>query len=273
MEITTTIAVAFAGLLTGAIIPFLHSYFQNHKAKLDEETKQLLERHGKTLEEIKAHQELITKVHGLNPDDIACKDEINQLLEQLRMHTQATRVTVWAFHNGNYFTSGNPQRRLTTVFEAIDHHKTNLSEYDLIKGELLNGFAGILKELLAAAGQNIGGAMIDYGRTAYDPCESCKFDKQCILHPMQRPKYCFLKCEVNNMPVGTKFSRVMRQLGTEIFWGHIMVDDFGSPVGVLTIQYDHEQGLAHNAGLEDPLFICEKTQQIKNSLRNLQNLT
>jgi hypothetical protein len=70
----------------------------------------------------------------------------------LRAHVGATRCTVWAFHNGNYFTSGNPQRRLTTVFEAIDHRKSKLAEYDLIKGELLNGFAGVLKELLMAAG-------------------------------------------------------------------------------------------------------------------------
>jgi hypothetical protein len=51
--------------------------------------------------------------------------------------------------------------------------------------------------------------MVDYGRIAYDPCEKCEFDKKCILHPMQRPKYCFLRCEINSIPVGTKFSRVM----------------------------------------------------------------
>lgn len=273
MEVATTITVALGGLLTGAVVPYLYSLFHNQKAKLDKETKDILEKHGKTLEHIKAQQEQISRVHGLNPDDIECKDAINNLLEQLRQHVGATRCTVWAFHNGNYFTSGNPQRRLTTVFEAIDHRKSKLAEYDLIKGELLNGFAGVLKELLMAAGQNVGGAMVDYGRVAYDPCEKCEFDKRCILHPMQRPKYCFLRCEINSIPVGTKFSRVMNELGTEIFWGHIMVDDFGSPIGVLTMQYDADNQESYDAGLVDPLFVCEKTQQIKNSLRNLQNLT
>ena len=101
--------------------------------------------------------------------------------------------------------------------------------------------------------------MVDYGRTAFDPCEKCEFDTKCILHPMQRPKYCFLRCEIKSIPVGTKFSRVMNELGTEIFWGHIMVDDFGNPIGVLTMQYDSDNQESYDGGLIDPLFVCEKT--------------
>lgn len=215
----------------------------------------------------------MSNVHGLNPEDIACKDDINKLLEQLRAITKATRTTVWAFHNGSYFTSGNPQRRLTTVFEAMSGESHYIAEYDLIRGELLNGFSNILKELLISAGVDIGGALVDSGRVAFDPCENCQFDDKCILHPMQRPKYCFLKCEIDNIPVGTKFFRIMRELGTKIFWGHIIVDDLGTPIGVLTIQYNEEvKNQAENVHAHSQT-VCEKTQQIKNSLRNLQQLT
>ena len=57
MEVTTTITVALGGLLTGAVVPYLYSLFHNQKAKLDKETKDILEKHGKTLEHIKAQQD------------------------------------------------------------------------------------------------------------------------------------------------------------------------------------------------------------------------
>lgn len=47
-------------------------------------------------------------VHGLNPDDISCKQDINEELEALRAKAGATRITVWSFHNGNYFATGAP---------------------------------------------------------------------------------------------------------------------------------------------------------------------
>lgn len=273
MDHITTLTVAFVGLITGAVIPYLYSLFKNKKAQLDEETKKILDRHEQKLEQIHKEQKKLSSVHGLNPDDISCKEDINQLLEQLRQTTGATRTTVWAFHNGSYFSSGNPQRRLTTVFEAMPIGRSYKSEYDLIKGELLNGFSGILKELLIGASVDVGGTMVNYGRTAYAPCENCQFDHKCILHPTQRPKYCFLKCEIDNIPVGTKFYRVMKELGTRIFWGHIIVDDTGAPIGVLTLQYNDDSDEAHNMVNLHPKPICEKTQQIKNSLRNLQDLT
>ena len=57
MEVATTITVALGGLLTGAVVPYLCSLFHNQKAKLDKETKDILEKHGKTLEHIKAQQD------------------------------------------------------------------------------------------------------------------------------------------------------------------------------------------------------------------------
>lgn len=269
----TQLAIAFLGLVTGAVIPYLSEYFRNRKTKLEIDTKRILEKHSETLDQIREQQLIQSSVHGLTPEDIACKDDINALLEQLRRETNATRITIWAFHNGSYFTTGSPQRRLTTVFEAMPHSAAYKSEYDLLRGELLNGFSSILKDLLISSGQNIGGGTVSYGKTAYCPCEHCQFDHQCILPPKFRPKYCFLKCEVDCLAIGTKFFRLMRDLGTKIFWGSVLSDEDGLPMGVITIQYNEDTEEAHALLENHSKLICEKVSQIKNSLKNLQSIS
>lgn len=268
----STVTIALFSLFTGAVIPYLYSFFKNKKTKLDMETKELLEKQQATLEQIRDSQLKQANIHGLNPQDIACKDDINQLLEQLRQEVGATRVTVWAFHNGSYFTTGNPQRRLTTVFEAMTHNHMIKSEYDLLRSELLNGFASILKQLLIPAGQNLGGAVVSYGKIAYNPCEHCIFDNKCILPPKFRPKYCFLKCDVDCISIGTKFFRLMKDLGTKIFWGNVLGDEDGMPMGVITIQFNEDNETAHRLLENHSKLLCEKISQVKNSLKNLQSL-
>lgn len=273
MDILSTVGVALCGLFVGAIVPYLNSYFKREKLKIDNDTKKLLDEQSKKLQEIQDMQKKQNDVHGLSPDDIQCKGDLNSILEQLRITTGATRVTIWAFHNGSYFTTGNPQRRLTTVFEAMPPSTKVKSEYDIIRGELLNGFTDILRPMLLSSNQNDGGAPVTLGIQAYDACSDCPVDDECPLAAWFRPRFCYIKCEINKIAVGTKFFRVMKELGTAIFWGHIISDNEGKPMGVITFQFNEDSKDANDLLSVHTRELCEKVQQIKASLKSLQQIS
>lgn len=198
------------------------------------------EAHAQTQEMLSSMSQTLDRigsVHGLNPDDIECKQDINDELERFRIYAKADRVTVWSFHNGNYFSTGIPQRKLTTVFEAIPPDKEEASEYDIVHNELLNGFALVLKRLNLGAVQNRGGTPMDPGMTVYSSCEKCPLFKQCNVLPTQRPYNCILRCDIDNMPMNSKFFRVMKQLGTKVWYGRTICNELGKPVGVISVQY------------------------------------
>lgn len=112
------------------------------------------------------------------------------------------------------------------------------AEYDVLRGELLNGFAVVLKRLSLGAVQNKGGTVVEPGMTVYSACEQCPLFKQCAVLPAQRPHNCVLRCDINDMPMCSRFYRLMRQLGTRVWYGRTLCDEYGKPCGVVTVQFE-----------------------------------
>lgn len=210
--------------------------------------------------------------HGLNPDDISCKSDINMELEKFRAEAKATRVSVWSFHNGNYFTTGNPQRKLTTVFEATPPDKDVGAEYDMIRGELLNGFAVVLKHLSLGAIQNKGGYHVEPGMTVFSACERCPMFKSCSVLPSQRPHNCVLRCDIDDMPMCSRFYRVMKTLGTKIWYGRTICDEDGTPIGVVTVHFDKVCEEAETFLQDCSHEWCDVCTRLVNSISYLHDL-
>lgn len=84
------------------------------------------------------------------------------------------------------------------------------SEYDLIQGELLQGFSCVLRDLTLGAIQDKGGCDIRSGMRAFSACEKCPLFKNCEVAPYNRPRHCILRCDIDQMPMGNKFFRVMK---------------------------------------------------------------
>lgn len=221
------------------------------------------------LDGMKKELDHVDSVHGFDPEDIECKQYINEELERLREKAEADRVTVWSFHNGSYFSTGVPQRKVSTVFEALPPDRETASEYDILRGELLNGFTLILSRLNLGALQNKGGASTDPGITVFSACESCPLFKNCTLLPVQKPFNCIVRCDIDDMPMNSKFYRIMKKLGTKVWYGRTICNEEGKAVGVVTIHFNNASEASKNFLTGNSEALCDTCTRLLSSISYL----
>lgn len=244
MDTVVTCIVSALAVIIPALVVYLKSWLEKATEERRKETEELRREVAKLQESNKTGMELIidqtkrTATHGINDDDIVLKKEVEQELERLRTRVNATRVTLWSFHNGSYYSTGNPQRKLQTTFEALPGDREVPSEADILQNESVNGFLVVLHPMTAGTFQAAGGVEVAPGVRVFGTCESCKNAVNCAKPPQLRPRNCMLRCDIESMPFGSRFYRIMTQLGTKVWYGRFISDPDGNKMGVVTVQFD-----------------------------------
>lgn len=247
MDTIATCIITALGVLIPVLVVYAKSYFEKLTERQRLETEQIrlqleelknssLQRMDQVLEQTKpgAH------THGIDDLDMELKAAVLEALEKLRSKAGATRVTMWSFHNGSYYSTGNPQRKIQTTFEALTPERKVPSEADVMKNESVNGFLCVLQPLSNGTFQSAGGYEVAPGVHVLGPCEKCARAVTCDNAPHMRPRTCLLRCRIDDMQFTTRFYRVMSNLGTKVWYGIFIVDERDNKFGVLTVQYDTE---------------------------------
>ena len=263
------------------VIPALAVYIKTYLEKATEEQRKETERIRQDMQALKGDQqagmERIIKqttpgalTHGINDNDIELKRDVELELEKLRSACGATRVTLWSFHNGSYYSTGNPQRKIQTTFEALPPDRHAASEADVMQNESVNGFIVVLQPMMSGAYQVPGGAEVDPGVTVFGACEKCKCAAGCDMDPYTRPRNCILCCNIGDMPFGSRFYRLMKQLGTKTWFGRFLSDEDGNKLGVMTVQFSEGEDGAAEVFLDKSDAWCETCVRVVASIQAMR---
>lgn len=277
-----SIATCIVGALV-VIIPALVVYLKSYLEKMTEKQRIETELLRKQLEEMQAsNMQGIDRVlqqtkpgaivHGIDDDDLGIKGDVTDTLEKLRVKAGATRVTLWSFHNGSYYSTGNPQRKIQTTFETLPPDRKVPSEADILKSESVNGFLCVLKPMSAGAFQAAGGYEVEPGIRVLGPCEHCCHAETCANSPDARPQNSLVRCTIDDMPFGSRFYRIMSDIGTKVWYGRFLTDKEGNKLAVITVQFDNEGNKAFKfPDLAD--LMCDTCNRVIASIHAMRNFS
>lgn len=263
------------------ILPALAVYIKTCLEKATEAQRKETERIRQEMQTIKGDQregmaQLIKQTtpgaltHGINDNDIDLKRDVELELERLRRDSGATRVTLWSFHNGSYYSTGNPQRKIQTTFEALPPDRHAASEADVMQNESVNGFLVVLQPMMSGSFQVSGGAEVEPGITVLGSCEHCTCAAHCTMDPYTRPRNCILRCDIGDMPFGSRFYRLMTQLGTKVWYGRFLSDADGNKLGVMTVQFSDGEENNAKAFLEKSDSWCDTCVRVVSSIQAMR---
>ena len=117
--------------LIGGVILLIRSLISNIAGKV-------VDNISKTVDEIKE-----TVIHSKSniSDVIRKNNSVNIELQKILIASNAKRVSVFSFHNGNVFTTNNPVWKISQTHEAcMDGVSSEISDYQEIKASLLTPF-------------------------------------------------------------------------------------------------------------------------------------
>lgn len=263
------------------MIPALAVYLKSYLEKAAEAQRKETEQIRRDVQALKGDQregmaQIIKQTtpgactHGIDDNDIELKRDVELELEKLRKSSGATRVTLWSFHNGSFYSTGNPQRKIQTTFEALPPDRHAASEADLMQNESVNGFLVVLQPLMSGAFQAQGGTEVAPGITVLGACENCDCAACCSMDPYTRPRNCILRCDIGDMPFGSRFYRLMTQLGTKVWFGRFLSDAAGNKLGVMTVQFSEGEDKKASSFLGKSNAWCDTCTRVVASIQAMR---
>lgn len=222
-----------AGVVLGSCILFIFKSVRNAGKTVVEAVKNLGEKKQHIYSE---------KMNRLNTD-------IEAALMQIGMLTQAARVSVWQFHNGEVFTLSKPVFKIRSSFE-YDRPGTT-PDYTVINDVLVTQCLPLVGPLIDSAYNKTEGVSVVPVNTDELP---------------DGDEHRIVKLDLHDLSYGA-FRYMMDSLGTETVYAVLLLTAAKEAFGVITIQFigsdDPEVSFEPNA-----TKICPLLSRIRFALDN-----
>lgn len=166
--------------------------------------------------------------HYLDALQIRKYDAIGDDLFSLRFITDAARVSVYQFHNGDEFTLSNPIFKITCSHERVRNGLT-FDSY-IVKLMLVSNFMDLVGPLMDPS-RNTAGV------TVVEACGKISDGTSCRIIGMPLR---ILKYQISDMPY-SQFKYVMEHQGVTVMYATLLyAKNRNQPIGILGIQYQDE---------------------------------